>query len=148
MVDSKKRLEQNLHHLGPPPPGDEGVAGKFIFLLILIGIGILVIWVARSCTGPSEPDVPDAFDAWWKCRTVVESGLKAPSTADFKTFREAQDSRRLTNQPAKKVYSVDVSVDAQNSFGAMIRADYTCQVTFQPMSDGEWGVRLDSISER
>ena len=52
------------------------------------------------------------------CRDWVKDRLKSPTSAKF--------SGENTTQTGN-TYVVRGSVDAQNSFGAMIRSDYTCE---------------------
>ncbi len=56
------------------------------------------------------------------CKDVISSSLKAPSTADWSNANSA----RWSGHPG--YFLVSHTVDAQNSFGAKIRANYQCQV--------------------
>lgn len=56
-------------------------------------------------------------------KTYIEESLKAPSTAKFPW------SGGNVVPLGKNKYTVENYVDAQNSFGAMIRTNYTCTVT-------------------
>ena len=53
----------------------------------------------------------------------VKKNLKAPSTADFPVFRET-----AVDDLGGGRFRVTSYVDAQNSFGAQIRTNYTCVV--------------------
>ena len=53
----------------------------------------------------------------------ILSGLKAPSTAHWSSFEEASIKPAMLNQ-----IRVELEVDAQNSFGAMLRNTWSCAV--------------------
>lgn len=55
---------------------------------------------------------------------TVKQNLKAPSTATFSSIRETQIKR------SGNTWTVSGWVDAQNSFGAMLRSEYTVKITF------------------
>jgi hypothetical protein len=57
-----------------------------------------------------------------ECKHVISSKLKAPSTADWSNAETA----RWKDHPGS--FLVNHTVDAQNSYGAKIRAKYQCQV--------------------
>lgn len=59
------------------------------------------------------------------CKEIVKNSLVAPSTADF-PWPSSSDVKRFQNN----IYEVRSYVDAQNSFGAMIRNDYYCQLQY------------------
>lgn len=59
---------------------------------------------------------------------MVMDHLKAPSTAEFPLFNEAS-----VKQLDAKTWRVSSYVDAQNSFGAMLRTRYT--VTIEDMGE-------------
>lgn len=63
--------------------------------------------------------------AWTACERFVSEQLKAPSTAKFSGF-DTEISDRGDGR-----YIVQGYVDAENSFGAMIRNDYVCDVRHQ-----------------
>jgi hypothetical protein len=60
--------------------------------------------------------------AWTACERFVSDQLKAPSTAEFSGF----DTK--ISDLGNGRYVVRGYVDAENSFGAMIRNDYLCRV--------------------
>lgn len=61
-------------------------------------------------------------DAKYACREAVERKLKAPTTAKFPYYQQFSAYRDGDG------YSVSGYVDAQNSFGAMIRTSFSCQM--------------------
>lgn len=93
----------------------------------LIGIIILavaVIFLLKMCNGPSSSagagysgnDYNTSTNAKVCARKAVEDSLKAPSTASFCSYTEMN----ATNLGGDK-WMVTGYVDAQNSFGAMVR---------------------------
>lgn len=73
---------------------------------------------ARAC-GPTM--------AYVMSQTFVKRGLKAPSTADFGSYSESKVTPMAAGKSACK-FLVIGHVDAQNSFGAMIRNMYVVTV--------------------
>lgn len=76
--------------------------------------------------GASAPkvDVGDGNAAYVACKNYVEDQLKAPSTADWPFLPPYEP------QLSGTTYTIRGYVDAQNSFGAMIRTNWTCKVRY------------------
>lgn len=96
--------------------------------MILSGVVVLIVVIAAGINdGGSQapPTTVPAVDhgsragAEVACERFVERQLKAPSTAKYKD--------RVTVQGIDKSWTVTGNVDAQNSFGAMIRNGFICQ---------------------
>jgi hypothetical protein len=85
---------------------------------------------------PSVPAGPDTIGAWVACQEFVGKRLKAPSTADFQSYDESGVVVESSNS-----FTVHGYVDAQNSFGAKLRSNYTCRLH---TSSSQW--LLDDIS--
>ncbi len=99
-----------------------------------------------STPGPTNtptPDIGDDIMAEIMCQNFVEERLKSPSTAEFggwledwdeAVFIEAETASELgvdtTNLRNLGVWVVKGQVDAQNSFGAMIRSEYICVMDY------------------
>jgi hypothetical protein len=75
---------------------------------------------------------------WTLCKTAVKDSLKAPSTADFPW------TMNVSVSPDLEYFTVNSFVDAQNSFGAMIRTTYLCRMKFN--GGGLDGWVMDSLS--
>jgi len=67
------------------------------------------------------------YDAYAAARELVRGLLKAPSTADFARY----DAARIRIDDRGR-FVVLVEVDAQNSFGAVIRSRFVCPMTVEP----------------
>lgn len=93
---------------------------------------IFVVGCAALTSTNREPyDPTNKLEAIAQCEATVEDPLKSPSTAEF----DSQASGYGT-------WSVTGTVDAENSFGAMVRSNYECTVIIDGASIR---VRLDSF---
>lgn len=96
--------------------------GIVILTLILV---IIILTILISLPRSSRPQTPADLEtgAWYACREFIEDDLKAPSTASF----ELRNSANIT-QENENTFTVRMSVDAENSFGVMVRTDFRCRV--------------------
>jgi hypothetical protein len=88
---------------------------------------------STSTTVPQTPEQiaaskakSDRHDAKWKAREFVEASLKAPSTAKWPNYN---DFAAAPKKGKPGVWEVMGHVDAQNSYGAMLRNEF--MVTMQ-----------------
>ena len=96
-------------------------------VLPFIVMVLLIIFLCYSCSGSDSSEEKDYDDYAREAKVcamdVVSQNLKAPSTADF----------GLTGMTASNLYGdtweVNGYVDAENSFGAMIRENFTVTLT-------------------
>lgn len=76
--------------------------------------------------------------AYVQCQEQVRGQLKAPSTAHFPWAPD----RSVRNESQPNSYVVVGHVDAQNSYGAMLRAQWGCSATYKGHGDdanpGSW----------
>lgn len=72
----------------------------------------------------SENQAGREIDAWVCSEDIVKNNLKAPSTAKFCSYTEA-----TVTYTGGANYTVKGYVDAENSFGAMIRNNFTVTLT-------------------
>lgn len=97
---------------------------RWLFISIPLWIVVLGIMFSSCMSGGDDKyDMNNKHEAISQCEARIEKLLKAPSTAEFAS--EATGSGTWT---------VTGTVDAENSFGAMIRASYQCTVV---MNDDE-----------
>lgn len=77
------------------------------------------IFSGESSPPASKPYAPDEIELHIQAQQFVKQGLKSPSTAEFPTlpYDATTDGNGL--------YRVISYVDSQNSFGAMIRSDWS-----------------------
>jgi hypothetical protein len=111
----------------PPPPKPLPLWQK-----ILVGVACVVLAIGFGASffigrAPPAPRQPDRVSAWVDCRSFVEQNLKSPASAAFP----------ISNDPGVTIaklsngrWSVLGFVDAENSFGAKIRQDFGCQISY------------------
>lgn len=128
----------------PRPKPKPGPIAKVIIVVVGLGFGIYIAIASKhmDLSGPpaddtsqgvvqpetTEPETSEAPStgsdtmAFVQCKNFVEDKLKAPSTADWPLidFTASYDGTSWT---------VTSYVDAQNSFGAMIRSEVRCVMT-------------------
>lgn len=96
---------------------------------ILIGISLFIGLVVGSVFGDinlfggGKSGKIDKYDAWVIAQDEVKNRLKAPSTADFCSMSSA------TVKKNGNTWTVKGYVDAENSFGAKVRNDFTVVIT-------------------
>jgi hypothetical protein len=71
----------------------------------------------------------------YACEQYVRATLKAPRTAEFPSSSEWRWAQKATNR-----FIVQAYVDAQNSFGAMLRTNFQCDVLHVGATDLDWRV--------
>ena len=100
---------------------------------------VVVLAVAGGVTYLAMPSDEDT--AADRCQTAITAKLKAPSTVKY------GDDVTVTSSDGNfgSYYQVFGTVDAQNGFGAMVRAAYHCKVTHE--SNGGWLVTESSLAE-
>lgn len=81
-----------------------------------------------SAGGSSDDWEPTTVEARAICEDWVREQLKAPATA---RFSDGTESGGVGS------YVITGSVDAENSFGAMLRTEWTCTITYVE-SDEKW----------
>ena len=108
----------------------------------LYALILLTLFLAGLLGCNNEPKLPSKFDAYFACTTYVEKRLKSPSSAEFGPYSESK-VRMIRADAEGKYFGFVVTgyVDSQNSFGAMLRANYECHTTGR--MDGKW--RPDKI---
>ena len=80
-------------------------------------------------SSPDKPSGPDQIDAQATCQVSIEDALKAPSTASFSDWSSVSTG--------SEGYEISGVVDAQNSFGAMLRSPFVCILKIE---NGEYRV--------
>lgn len=105
----------------------------------LVGIGVIVLlcficFLAFSSYDPPSEPKNHATMAYIICQLYIENMLKAPSTADFPSS-SSTNIRNLGNN----VFEMYSYVDAQNSFGAMMRTNWYCKIQYLGTEEDEDG---------
>lgn len=99
-----------------------GYVGAVIFI-------ISMIYIAITLATADHTKKVDSVDIWAMSTVYVKKIIKAPSTAKF-----PHDNIEVRVMPDKS-YMVEAYVDSQNSFGAMIRTRYICNLSYDPSAD-------------
>ena len=108
-------------------------SNKALLGIFVLGFGF---WLIMHFMPDAPPD-PNKIEREMKsganyiCQKFVKKELKAPSTAQFAERGEWQAIRLDDGN-----YQVTSWVEAQNSFGAMLRTPYVCVVT--PIGNDQW----------
>lgn len=109
---------------------DVGLKKYMPILYAAIIIGVIVIFGAIQSGQKREysskkTGVSDEH-AFYMAKKVVEAALKAPSTANFCTYADAKLTRM------ENILIINGWVDASNSFGAMLRSNWSVQLLGPP----------------
>ncbi|MDF2691703.1 MAG: hypothetical protein K0S65_86 [Labilithrix sp.] len=119
----------------PRPLAKTGGLGFTGWLGAAVAVAIIgggIYWAVSSAAGGDEMSASELkVLAESACEGAVEQNLKAPSSAEY-------DSSASGSGP----WTVTGSVDAENSFGAMIRSTYTCSVE---QADGRMVATLEML---
>ena len=107
-------------------PKQPATPGSIIFVCAFFFIIFLIFKCSCSQTD-EEKAVSNAenlkIKAFVYSHNCVEQQLKSPSSAEFPYGTEG------VTKIDDKTFLINSYVDSQNSFGAMIRTKYSCQVT-------------------
>lgn len=114
----------------------DAASGCFTLVVILA----FVVFFFSNCGGSSNSSSttskqPDKFDAYVMSQLFVKDALKAPSTAKFPVYSED-----MVVDGGDGSFIVSAYVDAQNSFGAMMRSNYVCIMQYDKATD-EWALK-------
>ena len=115
---------------------------KFKIRHLFIGLSIVFIFFAliglsTDASAPSSYSqtestvyVPDEMDLHIQAQQFILRGLKAPSTAKFPAlpYEAVKINTPEGAEGSDGVYRVRSYVDSQNSFGAVIRSDWTVEM--------------------
>lgn len=103
--------------------------------IALLGLAVFAMFALGSVNtgGSSVSSTPPdrRIDAFVMSQEFVRAEIKAPSTAKFPWYDESYVAVLGSNK-----YRIVAYVDAQNSFGAVIRNNYICEI--QDLGDGKW----------
>lgn len=124
--------------------GRQGGDRSIPITLGIIGLTALVVTllaVRPNATVTTQPTVPgkalvpantgSELGAVTACEGFMKQRLKAPATAKYSGWLDSSTTPAVDGSTIVNAY-----VDAQNSFGALIRTRYLCRVS--PDSGGNW----------
>lgn len=126
--------------------------GAFMQKFVAFVAVAVIVWLLVALNGPSHPrasaptapPTPKAFDACVMSHVFIKDQLKAPATADF---ADCNDPETYVAHLAGNAWKVSSYVDAQNSFGALLRSDYTTMMRYEPSTD-RWTLTDFSLVNR
>jgi len=90
-----------------------------------LGLVLAVVFV-MGCAGAEDEAGDRRYAAFDVCTQFVEDRLKAPGTAKFRNYFQHDGEVTVTGGPSE--FTVVSTVDSENSFGASLRASFTCTV--------------------
>lgn len=94
-------------------------------IAIVIAVFVVIVFVGCVAGSANSGNRNDEQEAIAQCEARIEKLLKSPATADFDSAASARGSER---------WAVTGTVDAENSFGATVRASYGCTVVMNDNS--------------
>lgn len=110
----------NLNQKQPTTPGAVVFTCVFFFIIFLI---------FKCYCSQTDEQVADnneqnsKITALTYAQECVKERLKSPSSADFPWGSDC------VTKISENTYVINSYVDSQNSFGAMLRTNFTCQIT-------------------
>lgn len=95
---------------------------------ILIVFALILFFIVKSCISPDETEIraKEEKAAFYSSQEYVKQNIKSPSTAKFPPYDKSYVTRFNDSTYVVKSY-----LDAQNGFGAMLRANYSCIILFR-----------------
>jgi hypothetical protein len=99
--------------------------------IVVVIIGVIML---LSILGKLLPEIDHDYTkdqeglAYSYAEGFVKKELKAPSSAQFPSYREKLSH---TTNMGSGSYKIKSWVDCQNGFGAMLRQNFSCTITFK-----------------
>jgi hypothetical protein len=107
--------------------------------IFILAIVFLYAASAAYSSPPLSPKTASRSDACYMAQKFVKDQLKAPATAHFASDCQATQ--------AAGTWTVSAYVDAQNGFGALLRNDYSVNMSYSPTTD-RWTLVSLSLTAR
>lgn len=104
--------------LKPPKPKLRWFGIGCLGIVILVA-AVVIVSILVSTNSGRDNTTSRGIEARGYCEDAIRDRLKAPSTAEFES-----------NYSGSGPVIVTGTVDAENSFGAMVRNTFQCTVTF------------------
>ena len=112
-----------MNNSNPKQPASPGAV---VFTIVFFFIIFLVFKCSCSQTDEQVSDNNEQnskITALTAAQEEVKARLKSPSSADFPWGSDC------VTKISDNTYVINSYVDSQNSFGAMLRTNFTCQIT-------------------
>ena len=126
----------------PVKPTQKSILAGCLAVATILVLAVVICLVAFYPSGKNAkptPDVPTEFGGYSVCQQFLEKKLKAPGTAEYQPLDETIHSLNGL------LFTVTAYVDAQNSFGALIRRTFNCQVVYA--GKDIWNLILVELNE-
>lgn len=126
ILDAKTELEnidaETIEVADINEPEKSSLKGCLWIIGIVVGVPLLITVFAllSGSDDDDKPSPPTGYEAEMQCERWVKEKLKAPATAKF-------SNGNYTSNGGSS-WTVTGSVDAENSFGALVRSDWTCDI--------------------
>ena len=102
--------------------------GRFLVLASIILIIFIIIEPPSLKKDKTIAKYHTSIEAYINAQNFVKKQLKAPSTAKFPKSTELRNHVIKIGQDK---FQINSWVDAQNSFGAMLRKEFSCIIEFK-----------------
>ena len=113
-------MSETINNFNKLPKG-----GKIFFLLIIAGFAWWIFAPESKNDNKAVKITYSKNEALVMSEGFVKDNLKSPSTAEF-----SADYNNDVTQINDSTFEVNSWVDSQNGFGAMLRSNYSCKITF------------------
>lgn len=109
----------------PAAKEEESKSSLWSTLTVLgMAAGVIYFFIQGQLSGPSSGE-QNARYAYFHCQDLVKGRLKAPTSASFPVYPALP-----TNLGDGGLVVIRSYVDAQNSFGAMLRTNFRCKLQY------------------
>ncbi len=121
-------MQQKFQHSKLPVSNQPN---KAVATFVMVVLGLLFIGLIGMFFGDDTPDKVEPakafteFGALYDSRTFVTRQLKAPATAKF------DDATANVKKLNDTTFTIVSFVDSENSFGALLRSNYFCTITYR-----------------
>lgn len=137
---------------GQRKPGDLTLGQGIMAVILMVCVGAFMVKACSSDSSSSSnssssytPPKPahDKMTAWVMAQQFVKDALKSPGSADFgSAFHDYQSPDDHVTDLGGGKYRARGYVDAQNGFGAKMRANFDVTLHYVGGPDGTW--RMDA----
>jgi hypothetical protein len=118
----------------PSVPSTRRGSSFLFFSLVATFFVFCVLLIATIASDPKTGKV----NAYIECKHAISSRLKAPNSAKW----PSESADWVTEDLGGRKYRVRSYLDAQNTFGAMLRQTYSCTVEY----DDQGRYRINDLS--
>jgi Ftsk gamma domain len=134
LVSSAKKpiIVENMTDVSTISVVNNKIEGQLIEFLFYFSILVVVALLFTSCSSgekKTEDYCSDSTLAYGYSKDLIAKSLKSPSTAKFSSYSDTN-----VRSYGECNFAIDGYVDAQNSFGAVIRTRFNASIRFDEKS--------------